>query len=229
MPTALSLQDVMSELGEEEADNRRLKELTGLGEMQIERCRILLKFPKKYQNMSLLEDSQKRMPANFWIEAYPLLNYVDSNLPEMATKLGGRDGVTDRLVEKYEMKAIRSVIHFRRVMDALTLPSTRETTEEQRAGVKEAQRVLTGWLENKHLETRTAFDPLFRDDKRVVRALELCTTFRTRLEALKIDNALDRQELRNELEAVGTTINRLLERLSGAEQPPLDLPSGEDE
>lgn len=221
MPTALSLQDVMRELGEEGADNKRLKELTGLGEMQIERCRILLSFPKRFQDMSLEEELSNRMPANFWIEAFPLLNEIDRAMPNLNTKYGGRDGVTDRLVEKYSAGAIRSVIHFRRIMDALTLPLTRDTTDEQQAGVLEARTAVASWLENVHLETKTVFDPLFRDDKRVVRALELCATFRTKLEALKIDNTLDRAELKRELTAVFDAVNRLLDKLNATDAPNL--------
>ncbi len=54
MLTALSLQAVMSRVTEH--DNGRLAQLTGLKEAQIERCKILLEFPEKYQNLSLVAE-----------------------------------------------------------------------------------------------------------------------------------------------------------------------------
>src|SRR5260370_5141236 len=51
MPTARSLQIVMEELGER--DNKKLEKLTGLSERQIERCKTLLTFPERFQQLSL--------------------------------------------------------------------------------------------------------------------------------------------------------------------------------
>src|SRR5574341_622964 len=68
MPTALGLRIVMEEL--EEHDNKVLCRLTGLSEPQIERCKILLEFPERFQNLSLDPDPKTRIPSNFWIEAY---------------------------------------------------------------------------------------------------------------------------------------------------------------
>jgi ParB family transcriptional regulator, chromosome partitioning protein len=51
MPTALSLKFVMEDLGTE--DNRALAKLTGLSDTQIERCKKLLKFPERFQELSL--------------------------------------------------------------------------------------------------------------------------------------------------------------------------------
>src|SRR6266508_617084 len=115
MPTALSLQIVMRALGEQ--DVKRLSKLTGLSEPQIERCKILLSFPKRFQDLSLDPEPSTRIPSNFWIEAYPVLNLCEETLPKVVKKYG-RDGVCDKLVEKYRAKGIKSVIHFRRIIEA---------------------------------------------------------------------------------------------------------------
>src|SRR5262249_4372338 len=60
MPTALSLETVINELGEN--DTAKLEKLTGLSEPQIERCKKLLLFPKKFQNLSLDPDPKTRIP-----------------------------------------------------------------------------------------------------------------------------------------------------------------------
>jgi len=127
MPTALSLQIVMKELGEE--DTTRLSKITGLSDPQIERCKILLGFPKKYQDLSLEPDPTTRIPSNFWTEAYPVLNLAEETLPTLTKKIG-RDGITDNLVEKYRVKQIKSVIHFRRIIEAYDVAS--EDKKEQK-------------------------------------------------------------------------------------------------
>ncbi len=65
MPTALKLQTLMEALGE--TNERKLFELTKLSIGQVRRCKILLTFPKKFQDMMLAPPSE-RMKADFFIE-----------------------------------------------------------------------------------------------------------------------------------------------------------------
>src|SRR2546426_1345404 len=64
MPTALKLQTLMKRL--QETNERQLAELTQLSISQIRRCKILLTYPKKFQNMMLAPQSE-RMKADFFI------------------------------------------------------------------------------------------------------------------------------------------------------------------
>src|SRR5256885_3229756 len=86
MPTALGLKVVIQELHEE--DTRALAKLTGLSEPQVERCKKLLRFPEKFQRMSLDPDPKARIPSNFWIEALPVLELIDKELPKLSKELG---------------------------------------------------------------------------------------------------------------------------------------------
>ena len=65
MPTALKLQTLITAL--KETNERKLSELTKLSVAQIRRCKILLTYPKKYQNMMLAPPTE-RMKADFFIE-----------------------------------------------------------------------------------------------------------------------------------------------------------------
>jgi len=65
MPTALKLQTLMEKLKED--NERKLAELTKLSVGQVRRCKILLSYPKKFQNM-LLAPPGKRLKADFFIE-----------------------------------------------------------------------------------------------------------------------------------------------------------------
>ncbi len=79
----------MEKLGVE--DNEELQRLTGLSDPQIERCKLLLTFPERFQRMSLDPDRASRIPSNFWIEAYPVIGLCESELPDLKKKLG-REG-----------------------------------------------------------------------------------------------------------------------------------------
>ena len=112
MPTALNLKVVMEELGEH--DHKVLWNLTGLSDPQIERCKKLLTFPERFQELSLDPNPKPRIPSTFWIEALPVIGLAIDTVPTIS-KLG-RDKATDNLVEKYRDRKIKSVIHFRRIM-----------------------------------------------------------------------------------------------------------------
>lgn len=114
MPTALSLKIVMDELGVK--DNSAITKLTGLSEPQIERCKLLLSFPERYQQLSLDPDPKTRIPSNFWIELSPVLDLCKNELPRLYERLG-RSEIIDKLVEKYRARNVKSVIHFRRIME----------------------------------------------------------------------------------------------------------------
>jgi ParB family chromosome partitioning protein len=157
MPTALSLKFVMEDLGTE--DNRALAKLTGLSDTQIERCKKLLKFPERFQELSLDPNPKTRIPSNFWIEALPVLDLAmetSSTIKEL-----GRDRATDKLVEKYRDKKIKSVIHFRRIMESYDISEDDPPTR-----AKVLRRVEEFFLKP-NLETRDAFDEFVVDKKRI--------------------------------------------------------------
>jgi hypothetical protein len=210
MPTALSLEIVIKEVGD--SDTAKLKSITGLSEPQIERCKILLKFPKKYQDMSLDPNPKTRIPSNFWIEALPVLDLCREVLPDLWERWR-RDGVTDRLVAKYRAKKIKSVIHFRRIMEAFGFARN----DAEKAAVEERFRQ---YLENIDLETRAAFDEFVGDNRRIQGAIAACNDFISQLEKAKLDFVADKDELSSSLLAVRTYVDRVLERLKGDDPPP---------
>jgi len=212
MPTALSLEVVMNEL--DEKDTKRLTRITGLSEPQIERCKILLEFPKQYQDMSLHPDPKARIPSNFWIEAWPILEICKESLPLLYKKLG-RNGITDKLVEKYRDKKIKSVLHFRRIVEAYEISAD---DQEQRRAILER---LTEYITDVSLETRMAFDEFVVDNRRVQSTVKACGDFMSQLQRAKLEHTLDRDELMMALRKVNEYIDSLLRKLEGADEPPL--------
>lgn len=173
MPTALSLKIVMEDLGT--TDNKALGKLTGLSDTQIERCKKLLKFPEKFQERSLDLNPKTRIPSNFWIEALRVLDLALAT-SEPLKKLG-RDRSTEKLVNKYRDKKIKSVIHFRRIMESYELSEDAPPTK-----AKVLRRVEEFFL-NPKLETRDGFDE-FVVEKSAFRtpflhARDFCYSFRS--------------------------------------------------
>jgi len=213
MPTALSLQTVMDTL--KEHDTTRLSKLTGLSTPQIERCKILLLFPKRFQDLSLDPDSRTRIPSNFWIELFPLLDLCERVLPKLVKEIG-RDGITDKLVEKYRAKRVKSVLHFRRVIEAFEL-FAEDKEQENVLG----QRLLE-YISDVQFETRKAFDEFIVDNRRILSAIEACDDFTQQLERAKLEHTLEREELSIALRRVKEYVEKLLQSLEGTDPPRQD-------
>jgi ParB/RepB/Spo0J family partition protein len=211
MPTALALKTVMGEL--DETDNRRLKDLTGLSEPQIERCKKLLDFPERFQNMSMDPDPKARIPSNFWIELFPVLDLCKEVLPKFYNSRT-RDGITDKLVEKYRSKKVKSVIHFRRIMEAF------EVTEGERR--KELIDRLRDYIEDVTFETRSAFDEFITDPRRLQSAIDACVEFIKQIEKSKVEHVVDkRDEVLAALNKVRRFADKLIDQIKGRDDPEL--------
>ncbi len=212
MPTALSLKIVMEELGER--DNKALSKLTGLSDPQIERCKKLLAFPERFQELSLDPDPKTRIPSNFWIEALPVLDLALETVPTIE-KLG-RDRATDKLVEKYRDRRIKSVIHFRRIMESYDL------SEDEPATRAKVVRRLEEFFLNPNLETREGFDQFVVEKKRVQSALGACDGFIAQLRRFKLKYTTDdeeRKSLRKALRQVREYCKSLEQDLAGGDDP----------
>jgi hypothetical protein len=213
MPTALGLKIVIEELGENETQS--LAKLTGLSETQVERCKKLLLFPERFQQMSLDPDPKTRIPPNFWIEALPVLDLTQKELPQLFAEFG-RDNITDKLVEKYRNKKIKSVIHFRRIMESYDL------SEDDRNLRARVVRRLENFLLDPSLETRAAFDEFVVDQRRTKNALDVCDNFLASLQRLRLtyttDDA-DRDQLGKALRHVEAYCKSLYRALEGRDEP----------
>lgn len=109
MPTALKLQLLMNEL--DEKNPRRLAELTALDEAVVVRCKKLLSYPKRYQDMMLTAEPSSRIKADFFIELYVVRNDRFVNGLEWYD----RNTFTDAMLAKIEAGGLKSVTDFRKV------------------------------------------------------------------------------------------------------------------
>ena len=123
---------------------------------------------------------------------------------------------TDKLVAKYQAKKIKSVIHFRRVMESY------ELNEDDPAVVAVVLRTIQEFFLNPKLETRDGFDRFIADKKRFQGALELCSDFIDKLRGLKLRHIPDdaeRTDLRAALKQVQLYCSSLEEALRGSDDP----------
>ena len=210
MPTARALQTVIKNLGTD--DPAMLTEVTGLGTQQVERCRLILSYPTKYQALSMEGDKSKRIPSNFWVELHPVLELISKELPDLV-KNYGRDGLIDRMVAKYRAKRIRSVIHFRRIMEA-------DEVQESDEGRDEFLDQLRNYVLDENWKPEKAFDRFIVDTRRVTKVADASATFIKAMEAAKISHASEgRSELIDSLRQVLRFVEDLLSKLEGEDPP----------
>ena len=211
MPTARALQSVVENL--ESDDTATLSEVTGLSAQQVERCLLILSYPEKYQALSMDGVRSNRIPSNFWVELHPVLGLIEDLLPELTNEIG-REKIIDRMVEKYRTNRIRSVIHFRRIMEANEVQEDRESREE-------FVDHLRNYILDPALETRATFDGFIVDSRRVTKAVDASAAFIKAMEAAKLSYASEgRDELINNLRRVLVYVQGLLSKLEGEDPPP---------
>jgi ParB/RepB/Spo0J family partition protein len=210
MPTALSLKIVMESI--DERDTKKLRNLTGLSEPQIERCKLLLTIDERFQRMSLDPNPKTRIPSNFWIEASPVVELVEENLPEL---FGAeqKSGILDRLVDKYRVKRIKSVLHFRRIVEAFECTAGQPQRES-------AVQSLHGYIMDRDIETRVAFDGFIQDSRKVRSAVQACDDLLSALAKAHIEHVTEnRNDLIEKLKETQVYISGLLANLSGTDDP----------
>ncbi|MBI1807961.1 MAG: hypothetical protein HYR76_13025 [Ignavibacteria bacterium] len=158
--------------------------------------------------MSLDPDPKTRIPSNFWIEVYPVLDLCENELSKLYDQYG-RWGILDKLVTKYRAKKIKSVIHFRRIMEAYDVAddATKKTVLQR----------LRDYVLDEDLETRRAFDEFVVDNRRVQGAVAACEDFVSQIKRLKIDYALNRKEVIKALERVIEFAEKLRNKLEGTD------------
>lgn len=218
MPTALSLRELIRALGWAEIPSQgeldELHDLTGLSNPQLERCRRILTFPERFQKLSLESDPTKRVPSNFWIELYPILQLAEEHAADVLTRIG-RDGATELTLEKYYNGRIKNITHLRRISEAFDVAETPEV-------LAEVSQKLREYLLDPKLETREAFDGFVRDSKRFQTVLTAADRFLKDVTKAKVDHSLEgKAELVAKLTEILTFVQNLLETLSGGEEPPI--------
>lgn len=129
MPTALKVEVLIVEL--DERNEARLASLTGLDKSVVSRCKKLLSYSKKYQDMMLNPDPKNRIKADFFIELYAVKN--DKFVKKQSWFK--TEEFVDRMLAKYlDGTTIKSVVDFRKIKQHINnaVRSGEETNLETR-------------------------------------------------------------------------------------------------
>lgn len=149
MPTALKLDVLMGEL--KESNEKRLAQLTGLDVAVVTRCKKLLSYPKKFQDLMLEPNPARRVKADFFIELYPVR--TDRLVRDL--RWFHKDQFTVRMLDRYrEQKGIKAVTDFRMMKQHLS--NARRADKELLVGRKLKEFVDDDSLGLEHLAVREA-------------------------------------------------------------------------
>jgi ParB/RepB/Spo0J family partition protein len=113
MPIALKLQTLMRSL--KEHNERKLAELTKLTVPQVRRCKILLTYPKRFQNMMLAPVSE-RLKTDFFIELQRIRGPALKERFSPWVERGDEKSV-EIVLDKYSRGVIKAVTEFRRLAE----------------------------------------------------------------------------------------------------------------
>lgn len=125
MPTALKVGVLIDELGSQ--PDRQLAVMTGLDVAVVGRCKKLLSYSKKYQNMMLMADPRDRIRADFFIELYPILTDRVLSRAKIPS-----DHLIDRMLFKYQHKksGMKSITDFRKIKSYVAIAKAVGREEE---------------------------------------------------------------------------------------------------
>ena len=199
MPTALKLQVLIERLGE--TNERKLNELTKLSIGQIRRCKILLTFPKKFQNMMLAPPSE-RMKADFFIELQRIRGpALQDRMPPWIDR--GDAKSIDVLLQKYQGEIITAVTDFRRLAEiykgSLRVGRTKKF-------YRELDRLLTDndfGIDDIRVEG-ASFEPEFKEIRRSAKRLL------SQLETIDVEALIADEDVLETLRRVARTISTKL-------------------
>jgi ParB/RepB/Spo0J family partition protein len=112
MPTALKLQDLMEML--DTKNERELASLTRLSLSQVRRCKVLLTYSERIQQMMLAPPSE-RFKADFFIDLHRIRGpALEKKFPPWVRR--GDEKCVDIMIEKYELGIIKAVTEFRKLV-----------------------------------------------------------------------------------------------------------------
>jgi ParB family chromosome partitioning protein len=214
MPTALKLETLMEKLQED--NERKLAELTKLSVSQIRRCKILLTYPKKHQNM-LLAPPTERLKADFFIELQRMRGpALREEMPFWMKR--GDEKCIDIILQKYMDGVIAAVTESRKLAEIYR-------ASERKDKLEKFYSEMDKFLDNPKMKIQdidvpgASFEKEYKEVKRSARRL------RTQLTRLDIEAISGDQKMIDILEELQELIQSKLEealvaRMKDAESQP---------
>lgn len=202
-PTALKLEVVMRVL--KSTDEETLSKLTGLTAWNVRRCQVLLSFPKKYLDMTIVPDPQKRLKGDFFVELHPALELIKDVFPRLYAEYS-RNGITDRMLDKYKAHDIKAVTEFRDLVKLIR-------ATERGAPKRDVEKLLRSILEQPGIGIRQSFkssEKIIYDVEKITKA---CRTLERSLAKLDTSQLRDATIVVKSLRDLRESIDAILRRM----------------
>jgi ParB/RepB/Spo0J family partition protein len=203
MPTALKLEVLMRLL--KIKDNETLAAHTGLSVGYVARCKKLLNYDKKYQDMMLLAARDERVKADFFVELYPIFGQLKKYLPEIDEKYNKKQ-ITDAFLSKYQKNVITDVIDFRQLSRMIR-------AIDKGASRRDIKVLVERLLEDPDFSIRTAYEASARVLYDIARLEETCRSLKDSLNSLDVKVLASRPPSIEMLKDLKDTIERILEMI----------------
>ena len=125
----------------------------------------------------------------------------------------GKEGIAEIWAQKYDCGAIKSVLHFRRILEG-----AQQATEDGRQDEFKAK--LEEYLNDVTIETRACFDTFAAEARKVTAAMSACEDFMRAITRAKVEHLLlEREDVVKQLKEVQIFIEKLLDKLKGEDAP----------
>lgn len=200
MPTALKLEVLMKKLGVK--SERKLQVITKLSVGQIRRCKVLLSYPKKFQNLMLAPPS-KRLKSDFFIELDRIRRpALKQRFPPWVQR--GDSDCIQIILEKYLGGIIIAVTDFRKLAEIY-----RGSLRLNR--VREFYKAFDKFLEHKERKIDSIVVRGAHFEKETKEAIRSVGRLESQLQILDRDALASNEELVRSLEKLMLLIRKKLE------------------
>ena len=213
VPTALKLQILMRMMPT--ASEKELSEMTGMTKPRVKNCIRILRFPKKYLDLTLVEDRSRRIRGEFFSQLEEALEKLsDDDLKEIRMT---KTQIIDIMIKKYQDKEFTNLIsEFRTFRRVLTSPKkgvdkkrvhnhVRKYLKSEPIKDKKTGKVKTKSMSVTELYERTSYDAYAEDE--IIRIAERLNKSLYRFD---INNIQNKNKVRKALGELADTIKQVL-------------------
>jgi ParB/RepB/Spo0J family partition protein len=200
MPTALKLEVLIKKLGIK--SERKLNVITKLSVGQIRRCKVLLSYPRKLQNL-MLSPPTRRLKSDFFIELERIRRpALKEKFPEWIKR--GDSKCIQIILDKYLAGIITAVTDFRKLAEIY-----RGSVRLGR--IKQFHKAFDNFLKDKNKGIDSIVVPGAHFEKETKEAIKSAGRLESQLQSLERDALASNQELVDSLQRLIQLINKKLE------------------
>lgn len=213
VPTALKLQVLMRMMPD--ASEKELAEMTGMTPVRVKNCIRILRYPKKYLDLTLVEDKSRRIRGEFFSQLEEALEKLSK---EDYKELGySKYQIVDIMIEKYRGKEFTNLIaEFRALRRVLTASdkginkhhihsTVKEYLKSKPERDKKTGKITSKAMSINELYERTSFN-IYAEDQ-IIRAAEKLNELLYKFDLAKVPN---KSKVRDALIKLRETIDQIL-------------------